>query len=67
MQTTTKVGHVTFVHDDQFKGDVEISRGDRSVAVPVEALRKIVAEAVRVELLDNIVKMKPEQLLRRIA
>lgn len=67
MQTTTKVGHVVFVHDDQFKGEVEISRGDAKITVPMDALRRIVAESVRFELADHVQKMKPEQLLRRIA
>lgn len=67
MMTTTKVGAVVFTHDDQFKGEVEIVRGDVRIAVPVEALRRLVAESVRFELADHVAKMKPEQLLRRIA
>lgn len=67
MQTTTKVGHVVFTHDDLFRGEVEIVRGDVRISVPMEALKKLVAEAVRVDLLDHVVKMKPENLLRRIA
>jgi len=67
MQTTLKAGHVTFEHDDAFKGEVTISRGDQVMSVPIEALRKLVAESVRYELADHIAKMKPEALLRRIA
>lgn len=67
MQTTTKAGAVTFAHDDLFRGDVTIARGEAQVVVPMEALRKLVAESVRVELAEHIAKMKPEQLLRRIA
>jgi hypothetical protein len=67
MHTVTKVGHVTFTHDDQFKGEVTIERGDARIAIPMEALRKLVAESVRFELADHIAKMKPDQLLRRIA
>ena len=67
MQTTTKAGAVTFGHDDQFRGEVEIVRGESRVSVPMEALRKIVAESVRFELADHIAKMKPADLLRRIA
>lgn len=67
MQTTTKSGAVTFTHDDFFRGDVTIARGEAQVVVPVEALRKLVAESVRIELTEHIAKMKPEQLLRRIA
>lgn len=67
MQTTTKVGHVTFTHSDEFKGEVEISRGDASMMVPIEALRLLVAESVRHQLADHVQKMKPDALLRRIA
>lgn len=67
MLTTTKAGHVTFTHDDQFKGDVEIVRGELRIAVPMEALRKLVAESIRFELADHVARMKPEALLRRIA
>ena len=67
MQTTMKAGHVTFVHDDQFKGEVEISRGSEKMSVPMEALRKLVAESIRFELADHVQKMKPDALLRRIA
>lgn len=67
MQTTTKVGHVTFTHSDEFKGEVEISRGDQRLTVPMEALRKLVAESIRFELADHVAKMKPDALLRRIA
>jgi hypothetical protein len=67
MQITTKVEHVTFVHTDDFKGEVEIRRGAATVTIPMSALRRIAAESVRAELLDTVQKMKPEQLLRRIA
>lgn len=67
MQTATKVGHVTFAHDDLFRGEVTITKGESSVTVPVAALRNFVAESVRVELADHISKMKPEALLRRLA
>lgn len=67
MQTTTKAGHVTFVHDDTFKGEVEITRNDVRVSIPMDALRKLVAESVRYELADHVAKMKPDALLRRIA
>jgi len=67
MQTTTKAGHVTFTHDDQFKGEVKIERGGQSIEVPIDALRKLVAESVRYELADHVQKMKPDALLRRIA
>jgi hypothetical protein len=67
MRVTRKVGHVTFEHDDEFKGEVTITRGDASLAVPMVALRAIVAESVRHELTATIQKMQPVDLLRRIA
>jgi hypothetical protein len=67
MRVSRKVGHVTFEHDDEFKGEVTISRGEQSLAVPVEALRTIVAESVRVELAAQVQRMKPSELLRRMA
>jgi len=67
MLTTTKAGHVTFVHSDEFKGEVEIQRGADKISVPMEALRKLVAESVRHELLMIIPTMKPDSLLKRLA
>jgi hypothetical protein len=67
MQVTRKVGAVTFEHHDEFKGDVTIRRGDVTVSVPMESLRHLVAESVRFELATHIAKMKPADLLRRIA
>ena len=67
MLTSTKVGHVVFTHDDEFKGEVTIARGELKIAIPIEAIRKLAAESVRFDLLDHVQKMKPEQLLRRIA
>lgn len=67
MQTTMKVGHVTFAHSDEFKGEVEITRGDGKVIVPMDALRTLVAESIRFQLADHVARMKPAELLRRIA
>jgi hypothetical protein len=39
MRVTRKVGHVTFEHDDEFKGEVTISRGDQTLAVPVQRMK----------------------------
>ena len=62
----TKIGHVAFEHNEEFRGEVEISKGDSAITVPVEALRNFVAESVRHELADHVQKMKPSALLRRI-
>ena len=67
MQTTTKAGAVVFEHDDEFKGEVKITRSGVSLAVPMEALRLLVAESVRYDLAAHIIRMKPADLLRRIA
>jgi hypothetical protein len=64
-QVVTKVGHVAFEHDDRFRGEIVIRRGGSSVAVDVAALRRIVAESMRVELMQQIADAKPEALLRR--
>jgi hypothetical protein len=67
MKVTRKINHITFEHDDEFKGEVTITRGEATLAVPMVALRAIVAESVRHELTATIQKMQPADLLRRIA
>ena len=64
---TTRAGPVTFEHSDDYRGDVKITRGGAAITVTVESLRNIVAESVRHELAMHISKMKPADLLRRIA
>jgi len=63
----TKHGYVTFDHDTEFKGEVEIKRGAQSMRVPIESLRAFVAESIRNDLMSRVVRMKPADLLRRIA
>ena len=62
-----KIGHVEFDYNEEFRGEVVVSKGTSSIRVPVEALRAFVAESVRVELASHIQRMKPADLLRRIA
>jgi hypothetical protein len=62
-----KRGPVTVEHDEDFKKDVTITRGDVSIAVPMELLRVIVAEGVRRDLVAQVAAMKPVDLLRRLA
>ena len=62
----TKSGHVNFDHNESFRGDVTITKGEESITVSVESLRNFVAESVRYELADHVAKMKPSSLLRRI-
>lgn len=64
---TRKIGAVTFEHREDFTGDVKIKKGDAEVTVSIDALRAVVAESVRYELAAHIQKMKPADLLRRIA
>lgn len=64
-QITTKTAGVTFTHREDLKGEVLIQRGEHSVSVPIAALRAIVAESVRADLIDQAQKMKPDALLRR--
>ena len=64
---TSRAGPVTFEHSDDYRGDVKITRGEVTVTVTVDSIRNIVAESVRHELAMHISKMKPADLLRRIA
>jgi hypothetical protein len=67
MQMQTRIGGVAFTHDDEYRRDVEISKGDVMIKVPMEALRQLVAESIRHETLASIAKAKPETFLKRIA
>lgn len=57
-------GRVEFSHLDNFQGDVEIMRGEKSVTVPMEYLRGLVVEAVRRERIEAIQAAKPAELLK---
>lgn len=61
----TKAGHITFEHSDGYTGEVIISRGEKQIAVPFDALRKLVAEAVRHEAIQRLQEAKTDALLRR--
>lgn len=63
MSTITKVGAVTFTHNLNYSGEVEIERGGMSVTVPIEALQKIVAEKVRVQMIAGLEQLKPHEIL----
>lgn len=64
MHKTTKFDGVQFEHHDELKGDVVITRGDATLTVPMSALRKLVAESVRADLVQRVATLKPETLLR---
>lgn len=59
-----KIGHVTFEHHDEFKGDVKITKGDVEVSVSMESLRTIVAEGERYARMEELRAMKTTDLLR---
>lgn len=67
MQISRKIGYVTFVHDENFAGDVEIRKGDAKVLVSINTLRAFVAESIRSDEIERVRRMKPEDLLRRLA
>ncbi len=67
MLMQTKHGYVLFEHDDTFRGEVRIIKGDVSLKVSMDALRALVAESVRHDLAAHVAQMKPADLLRRIA
>jgi hypothetical protein len=62
-----KRGPVAIEHDEEFKKDVTITRGEISIAVPMELLRVLVAESIRRDLAAQVAAMKPVDLLRRLA
>jgi len=59
----TKVGAVVFEHKHNYSGEVEILRGAAAIKVPFDALEKIVADKVRAQLIENIEKLTPTELL----
>lgn len=61
---TMKVGAVIFEHTPGFQGEVGITRGDRSISVPMDALRALVAEQVRAEAIEELMHDKPAALLK---
>lgn len=63
MSIETKAGAVTFAHNANFSGEVEIERGGLSVKVPMEALQKIVSDKVRLQMIQNIENLKPHEIL----
>ncbi|MEX3690811.1 hypothetical protein AB3X91_11800 [Paraburkholderia sp. BR14263] len=67
MLTQTKHGHVVFEHDDEFRGEVRIIKGDVTVKVSMDALRALVAESVRHDMTARVLKMKAADLLRGVA
>jgi hypothetical protein len=63
MAVETKVGAVTFSHNDSYSGEVEIERAGVSVKVPFEAVQKLVAEKVRAQMIASIENLKPHEIL----
>lgn len=59
----TKLGAVTFTHQENYAGEVEIERGGQVVKVPFEALQKLIAEKIRRKMLASIEDMPPNDIL----
>jgi hypothetical protein len=59
----TKLGTVTFTHQENYVGEVEIERGGQVVKVPFEALQKLVAEKVRCKMIASIEDMPANDIL----
>lgn len=64
---TRKSKSAVFEHREDFSSDVKIKKGDVEVSVSMSDLRDLVAESVRYDLAAHVQKMKPADLLRRIA
>lgn len=67
MQVKRKIGAAFFAYDDGFGGDVEITKGDVTMRLTVLSLQQFVAESIRSNEMDRVRRMKPEELLRRLA
>jgi hypothetical protein len=61
--TETKIGAVSFTHQENYTGEVEIERGGQVVKVPFEALQKLVAEKIRRKMIASIEDMSPNDIL----
>ncbi|KWT89343.1 MULTISPECIES: hypothetical protein [unclassified Variovorax] len=62
-----KVGQVAFAVADNFTGDVEITKGDVVMRVPMEALVRVVAEKVRANRIEALERAKPSELISKLA
>lgn len=63
MAVITKVGAVTFTHNDNYTGEIEIRRGAASVKVSADAFKKLAAEFVRHDAMRKIESMPAADLL----
>ena len=62
MHTTTS-SDVTFHHNGDFSGDIEIERGGQRMQVPFDAIKDLVGEYVRSTILNGVENMKPGELV----
>lgn len=61
---TTAIGHVTFYHNGDFSGDVEIvTKSDGLVRVPYEVLKAFIAESIRTQKITQIEQASDDDLL----
>jgi hypothetical protein len=62
-----KTGPISFSVPDNFKGDVEIVKGEVRLKVPMESLIRVVAEKVRFDRMAVLVDAKPNDLISKLA
>lgn len=73
MSHTTRVGKTVFIHNGDFSGDVELivdkqqiqkwEHGERTVSVPFEEIKGLVAEYVRQKTLEAVHAADADELL----
>ena len=60
----TGIGNVTFYHNGDFSGDVEIvTKSDGLVRVPYEVLKAFIAESIRTQKITQIEQASDDDLL----
>jgi hypothetical protein len=62
-----KVGPVVFTHAENFAGEVDITKGDVTLKVPMDALVRVVAEKVRAQRIAALENAKPSDLIAKLA
>jgi hypothetical protein len=63
----TKVDKIVFDHADNFTGEVQVSRGEVSMKVPMDAMVRLVAEKVRHDRIRALENAKPSELIAKLA
>lgn len=61
---TTAIGNVTFYHNGDFSGYIEIvTKSDGLVRVPYEVLKAFIAESIRTQKITQIEQASDDDLL----